>query len=154
MGNCFQGGGATTGKFLPEKHWTFLMLPYWNWDIDFSTTCDIKIWKDLGHLWLGYIRKHKTAGTLATECSLTQFWTALKLLFLGRFTWFKKLGLLSQTLRFECNWSWKDLGRLTTLEFAPTLGLKSTIISRVANILIKLALILLVHVIEIHSYIL
>ncbi len=34
--------------------------------------------KNLGHLWLGYIRIMLTSWTLTTECSPNQFWRALK----------------------------------------------------------------------------
>ncbi len=37
----------------------------------FHQTCLANPSKDLGHLWLGYIRKHEKAGTLTTECSLS-----------------------------------------------------------------------------------
>ena len=86
--------------------------------------CDIK---DLGSLWLCYIRQKQKAGTVAFECSLYHFWTALKLHSLGRFTWFKKPDPLIQTLPSTCNRIWKDLGLWNTLKLAPTLALKSTI---------------------------
>ena len=82
------------------------------------------------------------AGTLAIGCSVPLFCTAQKLHSLGRFTWFKKLILLIQTPWVECNRLWKDLGHPNTLKLAPTLALKSTIISRVADILTKLTQIL------------
>ena len=39
--------------------------------------------KNLGHFWLGYIGNTPNAGTLATECSLYQFYEALHLLPVG-----------------------------------------------------------------------
>ncbi len=35
------------------------------------------------------VRLYKDDGTPSTECSLTKFWKALKLLSIGQFTWFK-----------------------------------------------------------------
>ena len=49
--------------------------------------------KDLGHLRLGYIRKHEKAGTLSTECSLSQVWQALKV-------YSKNMGSYSPCLRY------------------------------------------------------
>ncbi len=69
------------------------------------------------------VRLYKDAGAPSLECSLAKFWKALKLLSLGRFTWFKKLALLIQTLRFSWNQHWKDLGHLNSLKFAQTLPL-------------------------------
>ena len=74
----------------PCALWVKNLIQYFTWftwKIIFAQT------KDLGHLWLGYIRM---PGLQQTECSLTKFWKALKLPSVGRFTWVKKPILLSQ----------------------------------------------------------
>ncbi len=79
------------------------------------------------------VRLYKDAGTPPTECSLTKFWKTLKLLSLGRFTWFKKPTLLIQVLPFRWNRHWKDMGVVNTLKFAQTLLLKSTIFTQLTE---------------------
>ena len=79
------------------------------------------------------VRLYKDAGTPSTECSLTKFWKALKLLSMGRFTWFKKPTLLIQALPFRWNRPWKDMGQWNTLKFAQTLPLKSTIFTQLTE---------------------
>ncbi len=54
--------------------------------------------KDLGSLWLCYIRKKLIAGTVTSECLFYHFWTAIKLHSLVQITWFKKPDPLIQTL--------------------------------------------------------
>ena len=84
------------------------------------------------------VRLYKDAGAPSIECSLTKFWKALKSLSLGRFTWFKKLALLIQSLPFSWNRNLKDLGHLNTLKFAQTLPLKSTIFPQLTENIFEL----------------
>ncbi len=56
------------------------------------------------------VKLYKDAGTPSTECSMTKFWKALKLLSLGQCTWFKKPTLLIQASPFRWNRHWKDMG--------------------------------------------
>ncbi len=79
------------------------------------------------------VRLYKDAGSALTECSPTKFRKALKLLSMGRFTWFKKPALLIQTLPFRWNRYWKDLGHLNTLKMAQTLPLKSTLFTQLTE---------------------
>ena len=91
------------------------------------------------------VRLYKDAGTPANECSLSEFWRAVKLLQLGRFTWFKKPGILIQALPSWWNRHLKDLGRLNTLKSAPTLPLKSTILTQLTEVwtnLVKICMLL------------
>ncbi len=110
-------------------------------------------WKDLGSLWLCYIRKKQKAGTVAFECSLYYFWTALKLHSLGRFAWFKRPDPLIQTLPSTCNCIWKDLGLQNALKLAPTLALKSTIfLSLTENYLELYMMTILIEILSCKNY--
>ncbi len=83
------------------------------------------------------VRLYKDAGTPSNECSLSVFWQAVKLLSLVRFDWFKKPGILIRALPSWWN-HLKDLGDIYTLQFAPTLPLKSTIFTQLTEVWINL----------------
>ncbi len=57
---------------------------------------------------------------------------------MDRFWSFKWPVLLIQTSSFTCNRFWKDLRRLNTLEFAPTLTLKSNIFTQLTEVWIEM----------------
>ena len=98
--------------------------------------------KDLGHFWLCYIRITSKSWDTWIECSLAQFYMALKLLSLGRFEWNKNLDPLIQTLPFTWNRLWKDLEPLNALKFAPTLPLESTTLTQLMKVFFNLNIIL------------
>ncbi len=90
--------------------------------------------KEVGHWWLPHIRNYPKPGTVVIDCSLSQFWRALKVHLVDRFAWFKKPVILILSSPFTFDRFWKDLGHLNTLELAPTLALKSSITSQETGI--------------------
>ncbi len=98
-----------TCKALEEHKYMIIVLQsshintylLFSWEFTHCIIC--LIWtKDLGHLWLGYIRKTGNPGTLTNECSLCVFWSILTMKFMEIQTWQSSVSMWAIILYTQC----------------------------------------------------